>query len=191
MSTLSRSICVVAFALVSVAGCAVNAQKVCRECGPSYTIKGKTYQTLKKIEVGFSQQGVASWYGPGFHGKKTASGETYDMHQLTAAHNVLPLNSVVKVTNLDNGKEVVVRINDRGPFVDDRVIDLSLSAALGLGIVKPGTAPVRITVLDPSKTMIAACPTPAPTPAPAKEPHCPAPNPFYNTKARSLFALVR
>ena len=187
MSTLSRRICVVALALFSVAGCAVNAQKVARECGPSYTIKGKTYQTLKKIEVGFSQQGVASWYGPGFHGKKTASGETYDMHQFTAAHNVLPLNTVVKVTNLDNGKDVVVRINDRGPFVDDRVIDLSLSAALGLGMLKPGTAPVQITVLDPSKTMIASCPPPTPV----KEAHCPAPNPFYNNKARSLFALVR
>lgn len=187
MSTLSSRICLIALSLCCVAGCAANSQKVCRECGPSYTIKGKTYQTLKKIEVGFSQQGVASWYGPGFHGKKTASGETYDMHQFTAAHNVLPLNTLVKVTNLENGKEVVVRVNDRGPFVDDRVIDLSLSAALGLGMVKPGTAPVRITVMDPGKTMVASCAKQAPP----MQAQGPAPNPFYDHKARSLFALMR
>jgi rare lipoprotein A len=173
--------------IVFTAGCAANAHKVARECGPSYTVMGKTYQTLKKIEPGFTQQGVASWYGPGFHGKKTASGETYDMHHLTAAHNVLPLHTTVKVTNLDNGKEVLVRINDRGPFVDDRVIDLSLSAALGLGMVKPGTAPVRITVVDPGKTMVASCGTPE---SPRRTP-CPAPNPFYNDKIRNVFALMR
>lgn len=187
MSILPSRICLIALSLCCVAGCAVNSQKVCRESGPAYTIKGKTYQTLKKIEVGFSQQGIASWYGPGFHGKKTASGETYDMHQFTAAHNVLPLNTLVKVTNLDNGKEVMVRVNDRGPFVDDRVIDLSLSAALGLGMVKPGTAPVRITVMDPKKTMVAS----SVNQAPPKQAQGPAPNPFYDNKARSLFALMR
>jgi rare lipoprotein A len=174
--------------LVLVTGCAANVQKVARECGPSYTVMGKTYQTLKKIEPGFTQQGVASWYGPGFHGKKTASGETYDMHEYTAAHNVLPLHTLVKVTNMDNGKEVLVRINDRGPFVNDRVIDLSLSAARGLGMEKPGTAPVRLTVVDSAKTvMVASC---GKQQAPAGNP-CTAPNPFYNDKMRNLFALRR
>jgi rare lipoprotein A len=142
---------------------------------------------LKQVEPGFTQNGVASWYGPGFHGKKTASGETYNMHELTAAHNVLPLKTLVTVKNLENGREVLVRINDRGPFVNDRVIDLSLSAALGLGMVKPGTAPVRLTVVDPAKTMVAssgkAAPTTEPTPG--------APNPFFGNRMRSVLAFIR
>jgi len=97
---------------------------------------------------GATQVGVASWYGPGFHGKATTSGEVYDQHDLTAAHPSLPLGTRVAVTNLENGKQVEVRINDRGPFAKDRIIDLSYAAARALGLVGPGTAQVRIEVLD-------------------------------------------
>lgn len=94
------------------------------------------------------QEGVASWYGPGFHGSPTSSGETYDMFQMTAAHQTLPLGTRVLVTNLENSRSVEVVINDRGPFVKDRVIDLSYSAARVLGIVGPGTARVRLEVIE-------------------------------------------
>lgn len=92
----------------------------------------------------FKQEGVASWYGPGFHGKKTANGERYNQRRMTAAHKTLPFNTEVKVTNLDNGRSVVVRINDRGPYVDDRIIDLSKKAARKLGMLQTGTARVRL-----------------------------------------------
>lgn len=111
-----------------------------------YTVYGKTYQPLAKAD-GFSQEGVASWYGPGFHGRTTSNGERYDMEKMTAAHKVLPFDTYVKVHNLDNGREAVVRVNDRGPFVDGRVIDLSKAAAKKLGVVGPGTAHVRIEAL--------------------------------------------
>ncbi len=183
----SQHVCISAVLLLIMSGCAAKIQEVKRECGPPYTVRGKTYHPLKKVEPGFTQDGVASWYGPGFHGKKTASGEVYDMHELTAANNVLPLKTLVKVKNLDNGKEVVVRINDRGPFVNDRVIDLSLSAALGLGMVKPGTAPVRITVVDHPKTHIASRKK---TPL-VKEAALRSPNPFFSNRVRSVLALIR
>ena len=91
--------------------------------------------------------GTASWYGPGFHGKRTASGEIYDQNKLTAAHKTLPLGSKARVTNLDNGNAVEVEINDRGPFVEGRVIDLSRAAAGVLGFVKSGTAPVQVELI--------------------------------------------
>jgi rare lipoprotein A len=94
------------------------------------------------------QTGVASWYGGEFHGKTTSSREIYDMNDLTAAHNTLPLGTYVMVTNLDNGKSVVVRINDRGPFVKNRVIDLSYAAARAIDLIGPGTAPVKLEVLN-------------------------------------------
>ena len=93
------------------------------------------------------QEGIASWYGPGFHGQPTSSGETYDMYQMTAAHQTLPLGTRVLVTNLENSGTVEVVINDRGPFVKDRVIDLSYSAARVLGMVGPGTSRVRVEIL--------------------------------------------
>jgi rare lipoprotein A len=93
------------------------------------------------------QTGLASWYGPDFHGKATSNKEIYNMYDFTAAHNTLPFGTNVMVTNLDNGKSVVVRINDRGPFVGNRVIDLSFAAARVLGMVGTGTAPVKIEVL--------------------------------------------
>jgi rare lipoprotein A len=99
--------------------------------------------------VGGTQVGIASWYGPGFHGQRTASGEVYDQHALTAAHPSLPLGTRVSVTNLTNGRSVVVRINDRGPYVDARVIDLSYAAARAIGMVGPGTARVRLRLVDP------------------------------------------
>ena len=95
-------------------------------------------------DAAFQQVGTASWYGPGFHGKRTASGERFDQNALTAAHRKLPLGSVVKVTNLDNGRSIVVAINDRGPYTKGRVIDLSKGAARKLGIVDDGIAKVRI-----------------------------------------------
>jgi rare lipoprotein A (peptidoglycan hydrolase) len=92
-------------------------------------------------------KGVASWYGPGFHGRKTANGEVYDQNLLTAAHRHLPFGTVAKVTNLENGREVLVRINDRGPFVNGREIDLSYRAAQALGMVEDGVVPVRIDLI--------------------------------------------
>ncbi len=104
----------------------------------------------------FSQVGLASWYGPGFHRRPTASGERYDMDDLTAAHRALPLDSVVRVTNLNNGRSVVVRINDRGPYVHGRVIDLSRGAAKRLGMKDDGVAPVLIEAIDSGRYEAAA-----------------------------------
>lgn len=112
----------------------------------TYTVRGKKYQTIGD-STGFTQEGKASWYGPGFHGRKTASGEIYDMNDMTAAHKRLPLGSRVRVTNLANGKSVIVRINDRGPFHGNRVLDLSKAAAKELGVLKAGTAQVEIQAL--------------------------------------------
>lgn len=95
----------------------------------------------------YTEDGIASWYGAPFDGRRTSDGETYDMHDLTAAHRTLPFNSIVRVTNLINGKQVNVRINDRGPFVANRVIDLSYSAARAIGMLGPGTAEVRLDVI--------------------------------------------
>ena len=111
-----------------------------------YTVNGERYEPLASA-AGFVQTGVASWYGPDFHGKKTSNGETYDMHAMTAAHKTLPLGVSVRVVNRDNGKEAVVRVNDRGPFVKNRIIDLSFAAATQLGVVQHGTARVRIEAL--------------------------------------------
>ena len=102
--------------------------------------------------AGFVQEGIASWYGPKFQGRPTASGEIFDMHRMTAAHRTLPLGARVRVINLENGRSVVVRINDRGPFVKNRIIDLSREAARRLGFVRQGTARVRIVALDAVRT---------------------------------------
>lgn len=111
-----------------------------------YTVFGKTYYP-SFVSVGEEYSGIASWYGPDFHGKKTANGEMYDMNANTAAHKTLPMNTIVRVTNLNNNKSTVVRINDRGPFVDGRIIDLSFAAGKEVGIDKTGTAPVKLVVL--------------------------------------------
>ena len=120
------------------------------------------------------QVGVASWYGPGFHGNRTANGQIYDQYELTAAHPSLPLGTRVMVTNLENGRAVQVRVNDRGPFVDGRAIDLSYAAARTIGMVGPGTVRVRIEVLGPT-TLAAAVPVAAPPASPPARPSPPAP----------------
>ena len=121
-----------------------------RRSGKSYVIAGQRYHVLASAH-GFVQQGLASWYGPDFHGRKTASGERYDMNAMTAAHKTLPLQTWVRVTNLNNRREMTVRINDRGPFVKGRIIDLSRSGAKALGVLGPGTAPVRVEALGRMK----------------------------------------
>ncbi len=108
-----------------------------------YAVDGHWYFPLNSIE-GYREQGIASWYGPDFHGKRTSSGETYDMFGPTAAHRILPLNTQVKVRNPANNKEIIVRINDRGPFVKERIIDLSYDSAKALGLIGPGTAQVEL-----------------------------------------------
>jgi len=112
-----------------------------------YIIDGVPYYCLPR-EEGFVEEGIASWYGGEFHGRNTANGEVYDMYGRTAAHKTLPFGTHVKVTNLSNGKEVIVRINDRGPFVKGRIIDLSFTAAKDIGLVGPGTDKVRVTTLS-------------------------------------------
>jgi len=113
----------------------------------SYVVMGKRYYVMDEAR-GFAQRGVASWYGRKFHGRKTSSGEIYNMYAMTAAHKTLPLPSLVRVENLENGRSVVVKVNDRGPFVDDRIIDLSYAAAEKLDMVGPGTARVEISVVE-------------------------------------------
>ena len=114
-----------------------------------YEVFGKKYYVLPSNE-GYHEKGVASWYGSKFHGRRTSSGEPYDMHLATAAHKTLPLPSYAEVTNLDNGRKVIVKINDRGPFKDDRLIDMSYGAALRLDMVATGTARVDVRVIDVS-----------------------------------------
>lgn len=111
-----------------------------------YTVMGKTYYPTS-VSMGDYFSGVASWYGKDFHAKKTSNGEYYNMYDMTAAHKTLPMNTMLKVTNLKNDKTVVLRVNDRGPFVKSRIIDLSYAAASRLDVVAQGTAPVRIEVI--------------------------------------------
>ena len=113
--------------------------------GKPYRVMGRKY--YPKCNANYEKVGVASWYGEKFYGKKTANGETYNMYDMTAAHTTLPLPSVVKVTNLQNGKTVKVRVNDRGPFVGNRIIDLSKEAAKRLGFMNNGTAKVKVEFL--------------------------------------------
>lgn len=113
----------------------------------SYVVWGKRYYVLDSAN-GFVQRGIASWYGTKFHGRKTSSGEVYNMYAMTAAHKTLPLPAYVHVENLDNGRTIVVRVNDRGPFVVGRIIDLSYAAAKKLGVDGPGTANVEISVVE-------------------------------------------
>ena len=111
-----------------------------------YEVFGETYEVLPS-SVGYREIGIASWYGKPFHGRMTSNGEVYDMYQLTGAHKSLPLPTVVKITNLDNAQSVVIRVNDRGPFHRDRLIDLSYATARILGFVNQGTAPVVVEAL--------------------------------------------
>jgi len=111
-----------------------------------YVVNGEVYYP-HKVYIGWTQRGIASWYGPNFHGKYTSDGEIYNMYAYTAAHKTLPMNTIVKVTNLNNGKSVIVRINDRGPFIKGRIIDLSYAAGKKIGLDVTGTAPVEIKVI--------------------------------------------
>jgi len=112
-----------------------------------YTVLGKTYTVLPSSE-GYRERGIASWYGSKFHGRRTSSGEPYDMHLATAAHKRLPLPTYAEVINLDNGRKMTVKINDRGPFHEGRIIDLSYAAAIKLGVDKTGTARVEVRAID-------------------------------------------
>jgi len=113
-----------------------------------YTVLGKTYDTMTESQ-GYSERGVASWYGTKFHSRRTANGEVYDMYAMTAAHKTLPIPSYVRVTHVGNGRSIIVKINDRGPFVGDRIIDLSYVAARKLGVVATGTAVVDVVDVTP------------------------------------------
>lgn len=119
------------------------------DAGRSYEVFGRRYRVLDSAE-GYDKTGITSWYGEAFHGRPTASGETYDMYGISAAHRTLPLHSWVEVENLDNGRRIVLRVNDRGPYADisRRMLDLSYGAALELGVVGPGLARVRVRALS-------------------------------------------
>jgi rare lipoprotein A len=149
---------IVLFVALSTFGCAVSHRQVPsgtyrkpkvvlpEEVKP-YSFNGVPYYPLPR-EHGFVQEGMASWYGMKFHRKRTASGEIFNMYDKTAAHRTLPLGTYVKVENLSNQREVVVRINDRGPFVKGRIIDLSYGAAKGIGLIEPGVTRVRLVALS-------------------------------------------
>ena len=126
-----------------------QAEPLHKTANMSYKVAGKRYYPSKKVET-FSQTGKASWYGPGFHGRKTSNGERFDMNMMTAAHPTLPIPSYARVTNLANGKTIVVRINDRGPFHSSRVMDLSKAAAQKLGFMHTGVAQVKVEQVIPT-----------------------------------------
>lgn len=125
-----------------------------------YTIGGIMYYPLSDA-YGYEESGIASWYGKDFHGKPTANGEIYDMNGVTAAHKTLPLGTMVEVTRLDNGSKIVTRVNDRGPFVAERIIDLSYGTARKLDIVGAGTARVRVVALAEGKAGSGGAPVPS------------------------------
>jgi len=155
-------------------------EKRTRAGNPStYVVRGKRYY-VRKSSKGFVQRGIASWYGNKFHGRKTSNGERYNMYAMTAAHKTLPIPTYVQVTNLDNGKHVIVRVNDRGPFHANRIIDLSYAAAKKLDIVGHGTGRVEIRALEPGQ------PTPVTRQAAT---HAPAAVPETATPAGSTPAL--
>jgi len=166
MSVLTRPIklaCMVATALL-LAGCAElelashvakssTPQQGTFKVGNPYKVEGQWYNPTESYDM--TETGIASWYGPGFHGKKTANGERYNMNELTAAHKTLQMPSLVRVTNLENGKSVIVRVNDRGPFSRGRIMDVSSKAADLLDFKRAGTAKVRLQVLSEESRQIA------------------------------------
>lgn len=122
--------------------------------GNPYKVKGRTYYPKETYE--YSETGVASWYGPGFHGKMTANGEIFNRNDLTAAHKTLQLPSIVRVTNLNNGKSIILRVNDRGPFSSDRILDVSEKAAELLGFKNKGTTRIRLDVMEDESRIVAS-----------------------------------
>ena len=145
-------------AAANAADTVIRAEKLHSSANLSYKVAGKRYTPLTKVSS-FSQTGKASWYGNQFHGRKTASGERYDMNALTAAHRTLPIPSYARVTNTKNGKSVIVRVNDRGPFHGSRVMDVSKAAAQKLGFISQGTTHIKIEqVLPGSETAMSDMP---------------------------------
>ena len=158
-----KGLIAISLASFLITGCTVKQKPVTKVDKKSTTVANETISNvenkninnfnydLDKAQIGKKQRGYASWYGKELHGERVASGETFDMYALTAAHRTLPFNTLVKVTNLQNGKSVVVRINDRGPYNQGRIIDLSYKAALELGITSVGSAEIQLEVLGSSK----------------------------------------
>jgi rare lipoprotein A len=145
---VSRLLCVIAAALL-LSACTKPTGGVYK-VGKPYRVADQWY--YPKVDYAYHERGLASWYGPNFHGRPTANGETFDMRKVSAAHKTLPLPSVVRVTNLENGRSLVVRVNDRGPFIRGRIIDLSQKAAELLGFVEQGTALVDVQlIVEPSR----------------------------------------
>ena len=174
-----RSIVLLGLALIALAGCTSSPtppppQGTYKLGGP-YQIQGRWY--YPEFDPAYDRTGVASWYGEPFHGRATANGEVFDRGIVTAAHPTLPLPSLVRVTNLDNRREMLIRVNDRGPFVGDRIIDLSQEAARQLGFERHGLAPVRVQFVGladaagtPPRPTVRAAPAPAADPAPETPP---------------------
>ncbi len=131
--------------------------------GKPYDIDGVTYRPM--VDESYDETGIASWYGPKFHGKRTANGEFFDMNAVSAAHKTLPMPSMVRVTNLDNGRQIAVRVNDRGPFVRGRIIDMSRRGAQLLGFRYKGTARVRVRIMPEESRKVAALARTTPPPA--------------------------
>ncbi len=154
--------------LDTVADAQPRREPISRTANRPYEVFGKQYVPFTELRP-FTQRGTASWYGKRFHGQKTSSGEPYDMYAMTAAHPLLPIPSYARVTNLANGRSVVVRINDRGPFHSKRIIDLSYAAAYKLGYVAAGSATVEVDSIVPGGDGLLAASAP-PAPAPAREP---------------------
>lgn len=139
--------------------------------GNPYKVGGVWYYPA--VDPGYDETGVASWYGPKFHGKRTANGEMFDQHAITAAHKTLPLPSWVEVTNLKNNKTLIVRVNDRGPYAHNRILDLSRAAANELGFLNAGTTPVRVRVVAPRTVEVAEATHAEPAPPEVRADHSP------------------
>jgi rare lipoprotein A len=146
-----------------------RAEPLHRFANNPYSVLGRDYVPLKELKP-YKMRGIGSWYGRKFHGQKTSSGEVYDMFAMTAAHPTLPIPSYVRVTNLASGKSVVVRVNDRGPFLHERVIDLSYAAAWKLGYIGSGSAMVEVESVLPGETLLASVPARQEAPAAAATP---------------------
>ncbi|MCD6353754.1 MAG: septal ring lytic transglycosylase RlpA family protein [Proteobacteria bacterium] len=151
---------IVLISLFTTIGCARIPAKppTDKNAPPPYSVAGQIYYPLCNAS-GYIEKGIASWYGEKFHGRKTSNGEIYNMYAKTAAHRILPFGTSVQVTNLTNSKKTTLRINDRGPFVKNRIIDLSYAGALEIGLIGPGTAPVEIKVLTLAKKQNQDAPT--------------------------------
>ncbi|MCI0429211.1 MAG: septal ring lytic transglycosylase RlpA family protein [Rhodospirillales bacterium] len=149
-----------ALAVLVLAACAERGVKAPPQPAvPAYKV-GKPYQIAgawyyPAVDYGYAETGIASWYGPDFHGLATANGETYDMNALTAAHRTLPMPSMVRVTNLENGRQIALRVNDRGPFANNRILDVSRRSAQLLGFEMQGTARVRVEIMDAESRQLA------------------------------------